>query len=367
VPPRITNCHVHTFTHDHVPDRFLPFPLGSLLRFGPLRRGLLAVVQHFDRGRRSRLARYAKILQVSFGLSQEDVFKKVRNFYPRGTRFVVLPMDMEHMGAGRVTKLIGEQHAELKELRERDEYRELVIPFAAVDARQENVVEKTKHLLENDGFRGIKLYPPIGYHPYDPALRPLYSYAAERGVPVMTHCSRPAGVQYRGKPTKRMLTDPVTGKPLRMGRKELLTLFTDPDSYVPILEAYPTLRICLAHFGGAGDWKTYLERPWDPISDTGAKSWLAKIMDMLRLDAYENLYTDISYTVFADEEYVHLLKVLLSDGRVRRRVLFGSDFYVVESAGLEEKRISLRVRSVLGEDLFRTIAHDNPKDYLGEA
>jgi len=367
VSPQMTNCHVHTFTHDHVPDRFLPFPLGSLLRFGPLRRSLLAVVQHFDRGRRSRLARYAKVLEVSFGLSQADVFKKVRDFYPRGTRFVVLPMDMHYMGAGRVEKSIKEQHAELRELRENDEYRDLVIPFAAVDARQKDVVEKTKHLLENGGFRGIKLYPPIGYHPFDPALRPLYSFAAERGFPVMTHCSRPAGVQYRGKPTEGMLTDPVTGELLNLGRKELLTRFTDPDSYVPILEAYPTLRICLAHFGGAGDWKTYLERPWDPISATGEKSWLAKIMDMLRSSAYENLYTDISYTVFADEEYVHLLKVLMSDERVCRRVLFGSDFYVVEDAKLEERRISLRVRSVLGEDLFRTIAHDNPKGYLGES
>jgi predicted TIM-barrel fold metal-dependent hydrolase len=365
VPLEITNCHVHTFTHEHVPDRFLPFPLGFLLRFGPLRRKLLAVVQHFDRGRRSRLARYAKVLEVSFGLSQEAVFTKVRSFYPRGTRFVVLPMDMEHMGAGRVTKSIDQQHAKLRELRDKDEYRGLVLPFAAVDARQEDVVEKTKRLLES-GFRGIKLYPPIGYHPYDPALRPLYTYAEERGVPVMTHCSRPAGVQYRGKLTQRMLTDPVTGKPLSMGREKLLTVFTDPDSYVPILEAHPRLRVCLAHFGGAGDWKTYLERPWDPISDAGAKSWLAKILDMLRSGAYDHLYTDISYTVFADEEYVHLLKVLLSDPAVRRRVLFGSDFYVVEDAKLEERRISVRVRSLLGEDLFRTIAQDNPRSYLGE-
>jgi hypothetical protein len=64
---------------------------------------------------------------------------------------------------------------------------------------------------------------------------------------------------------------------------------------------------------------------------------------------------------------VHLLKVLLSNERVRRRVLFGSDFYVVEHAKLEERRMSLRVRSVLGEDVFRTIAYDNPREYLGES
>ena len=348
-----------------MPDQFVPSPVGPLLRVGWLRRPLFAVVRRLDFGRRSRLARYARILEVSHK-GQEEAFKTVRRFYPYGTRFVVLPMDMEYMGAGKVKEPIDEQHAKLRELLRKDEYSDLVIPFAAVDARRDGVVEKTVRLIEEDGFRGIKLYPPIGYHPNDPALRPLYAYAAERGIPVMTHCSRPAAVQYRGQVTERMRTDPVTGERLSLGRKELLTRFTDPDSYVPILGEHPKLKICLAHFGGEGDWKAHLEQPWDAESPIGEKSWLAKIMDLLRSGAHENLYTDISYTVFADEEYVHLLKVLLSDERVSRRVLFGSDFYVVENAKLEERRISVRLRSVLGEKLFWRIAHDNPREYLGE-
>lgn len=67
-----------------------------------------------------------------------------------------LPMDMEQMNAGRVRESIDLQHARLGELR--DTYPKLVIPFAAADARQEDVVEKTKHLIEEKGFRGIK--PP---------------------------------------------------------------------------------------------------------------------------------------------------------------------------------------------------------------
>ena len=80
---------------------------------------------------------------------------------------------------------------------------------------------------------------------------------------------------------------------------------------------------------------------------------------MLRSGDYPNLWTDISYTVFADDEYVYLLKTLLSDPRVSARVLFGSDFYVVESARLEERRRSVRIRAVLGEELFDTIARDH--------
>lgn len=360
---QLTNCHVHTFTANHVPDRFAGV-WSPFLRAIAGSRGLLRFLQRLDGTDRDRLERYARILEISRSRSQEEVFEIVRGFYPQSTRFVVLPMDMTFMGAGRLRASIDDQHAELARLR--DAYPDLIVPFAAVDPRHPDVVERTIRLLEEDGFRGIKLYPPLGYHPNDPALAPLYAYAAERGFPVMTHCSR-GGVHYRGEPTERMLTDPVSGARLpRLERPALVARLTDPDNYLPILAAHPKLKICLAHFGGAGDWESYLKDPWLAGNKSATKSWLAKIADVLKSGAYENLYTDISFTVFADDEYVHLLKVLLSDARIRSRVLFGSDFYVVEDARLEERRRSVRVRSVLGEELFHTIAEVNPRRYLRE-
>jgi uncharacterized protein len=362
---QITNCHTHTFTHDHVPDNFAGPVAGFLLRIGWIRQALLFLMR-LDPKRRGKLTRYAQILHISYEYgSEEGIFKLVRSYYPHGTRFVVLPMDMEFMNAGPVKESIDVQHQQLAALR--DKYPELVVPFAAADARRADVVEKTKRLIEERGFRGIKLYPPIGYHPNDAALRPLYDYAVAHGIPVMTHCSRPSSVQYRGEPTERMRIDPETGGRLSLDREELLTFFTDPEAYVPILDARPTLTICLAHFGGAGDWETFLNNPWDASSPAGQKSWLAKIMDMIKSGKYANLYTDISYTIFAKDEYLDLLRVLLSDEKLRRRVLYGSDFYVVESAELEERRRSVRVRAVLGEELWQAIAHDNPRSYLGEA
>src|SRR5262245_53988141 len=191
---QITNCHIHTFTHDHVPDRFVPRIVGFVLRWGWLRRTMFALVRRFDHGRRSRYARYCQILGFSYNETQSGVFETVSSFYPVGTRFIVLPMDMEFMGAGRVKTPLSQQHNDLRELSRANE---LVIPFAAVDARRPGVVEETMRLVDEDGFRGIKLYPPLGSHPNDPTLTPLYAFAAERGVPVMTHCSRPAGVKYR--------------------------------------------------------------------------------------------------------------------------------------------------------------------------
>ena len=368
VPPaaaaraEITNCHVHTFTSRHTPNGFLPWPVGALARFSVVRRLLSWATRLFDPGRKGPLARYVQILNTSFRKTQAQVFEIIKGYYPDGTRFVVLPMDMTFMGAGKVEQSIDVQHQQLAELR--DKYPKVVIPFAAVDPRHSGIVEKTIRLLEQDRFRGIKLYPPIGSHPNDPALWPLYEYAEAHGFPVMTHCSRPASVQFRGTPTAEMEKDPISGQPSHLGRAELLELFTNPDSYKPLLTAHSRLRVCLAHFGGAGDWDSYLESPW--TGDPKTESWLAKILDMIRSGDYPNLWTDISYTVFADDEYVYLLKALLSDPRVSARVLFGSDFYVVENAKLEERRRSVRIRAVLGEELFDTIARTNPIQYLGE-
>ncbi len=358
---QLTNCHIHTFTANHVPDRFAG-AWSPLLRTIAGSGKLLRFLQRLGGTDRDRLERYARILEISRSGSQEDIFKIVRGFYPQGTRFVVLPMDMTFMGAGGLRASIDDQHAELARLR--DAYPDLVVPFAAVDPRHPDVVERTIRLLEEDGFCGIKLYPPLGYHPNDPALAPVYAYAAERGYPVMTHCSR-GGVHYRGELTERMLTDPESGRRLAgVEREQLVTGFANPENYRPILEKHPKLRLCLAHFGGAADWESYLKEPWLGCSANTPKSWLATIADLIRAGTYENLYTDISFTVFADDEYVYLLKVLLSDSRIRNRVLFGSDFYVVEDARLEERHRSVRVRSVLGEDLFHTIAEVNPRRYL---
>ena len=161
-----------------------------------------------------------------------------------------------------------------------------------------------------------------------------------------------------------MRRDPNGGAPLPADRYQLLTVFTDPDAYLPILRAYPRLRVCLAHFGGAGDWHGYLQHPWDAQRDSAEKSWLAKILDLLRSGDYPNLWTDISYTLFTDDTYSYLLKVLLADASVRSRVLFGSDFYVVESANQEERNRAIRIRAILGEDLFTTIAVANPTVFL---
>jgi uncharacterized protein len=363
-PQPLTNCHIHTFTIDHVPRQFAGI-FGRLLRIRPIRILLLALLRAVGHAPRSLLVRYARILELTHNRSQECIFKIARGFYPQGTRFVVLPMDMAFMNAGQPARRLAEQHDELRKLH--DKYPELVIPFAAVDPRRESVVDDTIALLKQQGFRGIKLYPPLGFHPNHRALRDLYEYAAANQVPILAHCSR-RGVHYRGTPPPGMLDDPETGQPLpALSGDEPITRLADPDNYLSILRRHPQLKLCLAHFGGDEEWRKYIEEPWLAGTTDVHKSWLAKIADLIRSETYENLYTDVSYTVFAEEEYVHLLKVLLADARLRKRVLFGSDFYVVEHAKLEERRRAVTMRSVLGEELFHAIAVENPRAFVGDA
>jgi len=91
---------------------------------------------------------------------------------------------------------------------------------------------------------------------------------------------------------------------------------------------------------------------------------------MIASDQYPNLYTDISYTAFTPKvqglyiDLVDYLKVLLSNPLVRQRVLFGSDYYMVERESVSEKEASILLRSRLGEDLYKQIAYTNPREFL---
>jgi predicted TIM-barrel fold metal-dependent hydrolase len=345
--PRIINCHIHTFTVEHVPVDFLPLKLGVLFKIPYVRvpvRWLLGVLNPFDN--RDQFSRFANFMKVAHGKSQKDLLRLAQGRYPADTRFVVLPMDMAFMGAGRVPKSIEEQHEELARLR--DELGDVVIPFAAVDPRRKEVLSMLRSLVEQRGFRGIKVYPNLGYQPDDPVLMEhVWPYAVAKNLPVMTHCSR-------GGPRGEGIS------------KEDLDGCTAPSRWVPVLEKFPTLWVCLAHLGGGEEWEHYFGDGWQPGVPNQRKSWLADILDLIRSGKYPNLYSDISYTVFRFDEYAPAIKVFLADPLLRERILFGSDYYMTENERFEERLLSMNLRALLGEDLFWQIADVNPRRYLGE-
>lgn len=356
----IYNCHTHTFTIDHVPRKFIPPFLSWLIKKKGVRKFARNI---FFRTDRDLIDRYINFFEVSLIGSQAKVFEKLKGYYPNGqidtTKFIVLPMDMEHMLAGRVPVNLEKQHEALAKIAKNDDS---VIPFIGVDARREGAFEMVKQ-LHSQHFKGIKLYPPLGYYPNDTRLAPIFEYASKNNLPVMTHCSR-GGVSIK-KVTKAMLNEPnPIGRPVvKKKAQHFSDIYTDPANYDPIASKYPALKICLAHFGGDTEWDKYLEHSWQPGSPEEDKSWLSVIIDLIL--KHENIYTDISSTLFQKDHYLDLLLVLLENKKIRERVLFGSDYYMMERVKSKEREMAIKIRSRLGPVLFKQIAETNPKRYLG--
>jgi predicted TIM-barrel fold metal-dependent hydrolase len=347
----IVNCHVHTFTTAHTP-RYFPSPLVLLVRWFP---GLLTFARWLaDALGRERLADWLRRIELFHRTgertSQRAVFREALHYYPRSTRFVVLPLDMAWCGHGPVGKDIAAQHDELAGLAKDPDYGAQVIPFAGVDPRRPGVMEELRRCVEDHGFRGVKIYPRMGFAPDDPVLmEQVYPYCVDRNLPVLSHCAR-GGVGRKGW-TERQC-DRVTA----------------PQAHEPVLTAFPDLRLCLAHFGGDRDWRDHLRDGIDPDDPEARETnWAAKIAQLLEDRTYPNLYTDVSYTIFRFADHVPLLRLHLAKENIAHRVLFGSDFYMTRQEELSEKAVSIRLRDALGEDLFHRIAHENPRRWLGES
>ena len=89
-------------------------------------------------------------------------------------------------------------------------------------------------------------------------------------------------------------------------------------------------------------------------------NWFIIIKDMIK--KYDNFYTDIAFTL-NNEKYFPLLKLLLQDDTIRHKILFGSDYYMVETKSLENN-FNIDLRAYLGEYLFELISELNPKKFL---
>ncbi len=346
---RITNCHTHLFTTAHVP-RDYPYKVVSVFKTMPplvdgISWGLKVLGQEQLSGVVARLGRFQKAGALG---RQADVLRAMMRQYPEGTRFVVLPMDMAHIGHGPVEASLRQQHDELAEIAAHPLLGPLIIPFATVFPDAPDSVSEARRAIVELGFRGLKIYPRLGFAPDHPVLmNELYPLLVERNLPVMSHCSR-GGVQGKG------LSD------------EAADGFTDPRAVLPVLEAFPELRFCLAHFGGQRDWNSFINEGIDPLNPVKRQeNWLASILDLLRFGEHPVLWTDISYTLFHFEDFVPFLKVFLADERVRSRTLFGSDFYMTQQEKLSERAVSFRLRNALGEEWFRQLAETNPEVWLG--
>lgn len=350
-----TNTHIHIFQDVDVPRRFLPLGLVRILASKPGFYLIGKVLNNLNPFSDNDLFdRYVKFVRIGKLGSQQLIFENCKKFYPKKTQFVILPMDMVYMGAGKVPRPYSEQLSKLFELKEK--YPQ-ILPFIHIDPRREGIMDMLKKCVEEWGFKGVKLYPPLGYFPYDERLYPVYDYCQHYGLPIIAHCSPYNPVHFKGKKKELLGLLSKSDTPIETKgktRKELCANFTHPHNYKKILNDFKDLKICLAHFGSEYFWKKFIDEP--DMDD----NWFVIIKDMI--STYQNLYSDISFTL-NNQEFFPLLKVLLNDDMLIRKILFGSDYYMVETKSTE-RRFGLDLRAYIGEENFLKIAKYNPNKFL---
>jgi len=149
-------------------------------------------------------------------------------------------------------------------------------------------------------FAGIKVYPPLGFDPWPTdndelmKVQCLYRFCSDMQIPITTHCSE-------------------GGFALDDNAKD----YTSPEKWISVLANFRNLRLNFAHFGRQ-------DRKW---YGTTNHEWEETILKLI--STYDNVYTDFSYRLCSDKDY-QKFKELVSrqDGKVKKKMLFGSDFMI---------------------------------------
>jgi len=286
------------------------------------------------------IQRYLTIAEFAKYKTQKKIFDRLIKMYEPGSKVVVLPMDMEYMKAWKPAQSYIDQINGLHDVIDKKQSNvEYMIPFVFVDPRR--IRDKKKKIKKRDGsnkeypffdydimqkeidgkthnevvlndcflrdclegkdpngelngyFKGIKIYPALGYYPFDEDLLPLWAYCVQHDLPITTHCIE-GTIFYRGHIKKEWMQHPIFkfkgGKKLGTrvkSNQELQINFTHPLNYLVLLEEHylaelvggssnkvralfgydketgkisqnlEELKINLAHYGGKEEWMKY--------------------------------------------------------------------------------------------------------------
>jgi predicted TIM-barrel fold metal-dependent hydrolase len=96
---------------------------------------------------------------------------------------VVLPMDWGPAFAERMSMAKVNEHA----LALARDHPGRFVPFVGIDPRRQGAADLVETFLRDRGAKGLKLYPPAGFDPYEPDALPLYEVCQDMGVPVLFH------------------------------------------------------------------------------------------------------------------------------------------------------------------------------------
>jgi len=252
-------------------------------------------------------------------------------------------------------------------------------PVRYIDDQKQNrhpdALEIVTTAIEQQGFIGVKLYPPMGFRaignasppaldfstlpgirPYvitpqmvDAALTALYDYCNANEVPIMAHCAPSQG---------------PTPQASEQAHPKWWAQLLDDAKYKA------TLRVNLGHFGGVWDFDG---KPHTPAS------WTKDVADMIQTGGYGFLYTDLGdFANILDRDSTdrlpdiinQLTPLLGADTLVRDRILYGTDWLMLGiEPGCEKyyDKMNAKIAPALGVTNLDPLLGGNAVRYLGLA
>ena len=213
-----------------------------------------------------------------------------------------------------------------------------IFPFFAVNPNRPDHFQIMERALNGLGFVGIKLYPSLGYEIDSPEMQKVYAYCDERRIPILMHCTK-SGFKH----------------------SEAFQDNCSPAHWEKILRTHKNLKICFGHFGGD---EFHAGRP----EIDGTPPWGPMILNLM--EQYPDVYADISYHTspmdggLQEETYFQNMKKYLANDIYKKRILWGSDFFLVRQR-LREKNHWNYMQDKLGRDNFGRISDTNAVKYLG--
>jgi len=205
---------------------------------------------------------------------------------------------------------------------------ETVKPFLAVDPRRQDIVELLKKKVgrsEEKTFKGVKLYPGLGYLPTHPNLFPVYDFCIESDIPICVHTSDGGLPSLAGRIYVR--SEGADGDwfewDIKTESDKPSKYFGAPEKWIPVLEAdsgqYRNLRINFAHFGKEKPAPGDNEEPAFP-------AWRKQIVELMK--SYENVYADLSYC--HDNLSIGVINDIVREFPVvAERLMFGTDYIMI--------------------------------------
>ena len=400
---KMYNTHTHIFNFKCVPTGFLsnylPRPLvkllGPLLRIGPIAWAISRLMRLIPI---EMVKKYQSFLAIGIRNTPQNVFEEMMNAYDNRTDvgFVVLPMNFDFMGGGNAPAKYITQLKLVEDVKRK--YPNQCFPFLAIDPRMgtsDSIKQFVKdHFEPFRGYHGIKLYPSLGFYPFDKRLEGMYQYAADKNIPIMTHCTRD-GAFFAAKKVPDELLDfsgsfnPTSETAARHSQPNYLNLknlkpkdacdaFLDPMNYYDVLMKYKNLKLCFAHYGGDKEMVKFNQStiPQQGVLSTGFTedtSWYFIIREFMKM--FDHIYTDISYTLYDTKVPDGVVKLVKNDllqlsntGSAKKdigyRILFGTDYFMTVQEK-DERSLYVDFRKELNDpQLWENLIYHNNKEFL---